>query len=1421
MLFSVPFILASVVLAYYLWPSFFHLSLYAVQLTVSSLFGLLLLNLVVLYIYVKYVISPFRRSQRSTSSTLLFPPLIIGRSSARWRRQVEAEQQASEPKATGAVAAAFDQLVRYVLRDFIHSWYTNVAGTAQQPPQAPQAHEASTSTTAATFPMAIDDLIHTAAQRLTQRLQQTDRTALALNRLLPRITAHVADFRAAETALRGRFLERVVTQSDEMDLLVASHYHGGKLHPALTTAAASTKPTEVDYLRHLVDRLLPKLLPAHHLACAPVRILVREMAVGALMQPVMQMLADPDFWNQTLDTQLSKALREQQMVQQLRQVLDRHSTDVDGIPPSLLSPSERLSTAPTTLGQLSRNFLGLHEDDDTAWHDQDFDPDKARRNASASRLGRRTFQAFLRMIEDEPNILDLKRLRNDMVTQIRKKRALVSDRDPEEVIDGEKVEDLNVYIHRLGVAKKKVDKRIALLSGEQSDFTLSAVKFFGVRKSRPALASSSGFTLMDILTNTAGLSYFMEFMDRREALLKLQFWLMVEGFKSAEDAKQDMFVQDAHMVYDMYFADGAVHKLGNIPDQLVRDLQSALHQASASATEQDDDGILLKAELQHRLNILQQHVFWQMDKEEFPYFKRSDLYFKFLASTPTPEPTSSTGRRSLDERSLTSSAPTSPVLDHPRQTHQPRPRDTSASASRAPLSTDKKQKPVSASAAGTKHKLPQPLVVERTRSERLGSKRSPRSPSNHSFFGSFSVDSLEPSRHQQTSLDQNHSNNGKAGATAAATAVTAAPTWSSTSPASSISTLPKLDLEDEDDVDDLHDDDIMDDTDENIDQHTVDAVEAELQSILDGGDVVPTASRDVDASSLQNQQNQQNKQKQQEKRPSVAQLSPSDASDASSSSHMPTSSPDRATDDDDTAVAPAQDNIHYAPPGDLMLASEVKRLAMEIDKLMQQEAIVDALIKKAEVRDKQEELRILVKSKSMFRREREQIEYQRHQYEEQQTENVLSPNRTRVSITNATIGSDVHGEFALYVIELQQVDGEGNQTSGWIVARRYSEFFDLHQQLKAHYASVRSIAFPTKWPLLKLQKSFVEARRINLERYLRQLLTKPDLCQSDALKLFLSQQQMPPSMHSDDEMADAAAVAANAAVKHPLRPQKRHTSSPPSSTSSTSLLAAGGDQGFMRHIYNTVAAGIDDLLMGPSMLDLITQRLGEQVTANLDSPTADYANPPPSSTSAASSPAASLAPSSTNAAAMAAAAAAAAVAASAAATGTSSSVATPIIEPEGLTRFSEPLCDLFIEAFELKEKNNWLRRQAVVILLQQIFGGTIERKIRDTFKDWESERMLLFYFERITGALWPDGAKWQPRPARKPEDKLHTKDEANRKLSTWLPEMLGGMVGRQNARRGARRLFSVLQNQRLNQHLAYVILDEVVAALFPDVDFSA
>lgn len=48
-------------------------------------------------------------------------------------------------------------------------------------------------------------------------------------------------------------------------------------------------------------------------------------------------------------------------------------------------------------------------------------------------------------------------------------------------------------------------------------------------------------------------------------------------------------------------------------------------------------------------------------------------------------------------------------------------------------------------------------------------------------------------------------------------------------------------------------------------------------------------------------------------------------------------------------------------------------------------------------------------------------------------------------------------------------------------------------------------------------------------------------------------------------------------------------------------------------------------------------------------------------------------------------------------------------DQEGVTHFTAPICDTFVELFHLKDRSQWLRRQTILIVLQQVLGGTIER----------------------------------------------------------------------------------------------------------------
>lgn len=47
--------------------------------------------------------------------------------------------------------------------------------------------------------------------------------------------------------------------------------------------------------------------------------------------------------------------------------------------------------------------------------------------------------------------------------------------------------------------------------------------------------------------------------------------------------------------------------------------------------------------------------------------------------------------------------------------------------------------------------------------------------------------------------------------------------------------------------------------------------------------------------------------------------------------------------------------------------------------------------------------------------------------------------------------------------------------------------------------------------------------------------------------------------------------------------------------------------------------------------------------------------------------------------------------------------------------------------------------------------------------------MIIFALQKLTDSLWPDGERAPPKEGRKHELQVKEREEANRKLSTWLP----------------------------------------------------
>lgn len=151
-------------------------------------------------------------------------------------------------------------------------------------------------------------------------------------------------------------------------------------------------------------------------------------------------------------------------------------------------------------------------------------------------------------------------------------------------------------------------------------------------------------------------------------------------------------------------------------------------------------------------------------------------------------------------------------------------------------------------------------------------------------------------------------------------------------------------------------------------------------------------------------------------------------------------------------------------------------------------------------------------------------------------------------------------------------------------------------------------------------------------------------------------------------------------------------------------------------------------------------------------------------------------------------------------------------EDRELEPFVKPICDVFLEIFELNKGNNWLRGRAAVVVLHQLLGGTIERKIRETAKTLVEDSSLVRYITLVKDTMWPGGKLRENKP-RTLSEKMKTRTEASVMLATLIPDLAASVVGRANAQQAARRMFATLNNPRLNVHLMYTILDEIVQVL--------
>ncbi|KAK4999603.1 tRNA (guanine-N(7)-)-methyltransferase (tRNA(m7G46)-methyltransferase) [Elasticomyces elasticus] len=1121
-----------------------------------------------------------------------------------------------------AVSVSLDGLFELILRDFITVWYGNIS---KRP----------------LFQNEVDRAIRSSAKSICDRLSKVDVVEAAVLRIVPALTSHVRDFGEAERAVRGKTLSRGVTESEELDTVIAGKYRDGRLHKAASLAYADSSHPQQAYLRALVEKVLPLVLPQNMQSSPSVMILIKDIVSWAVLLPTVRLLADPDTWNQAMEGYTRTVLRDRKTVRKLRAALDEHAP-----------PSPRTSRP--------AQFPHLRPADDE-----------------------RRFERFIRAVKHCNTLSEARRFRSEIVSQMRRDTS-ASDSDV-------------IYLRRLETAKRILDQRITLMSANGAARPKSDVKptESHVRFSR----THQEATLEDVLYNASGLSYFMEYMDRLKLMRLVQFWVVVDGFRDPLVEETDEVASgmpgkpawtesdraDIAQISEAYLDKKEIGALDS-DREAVRLFLKAGSNASSAQYYQARQAILQ----------CQRSVFAVMKEQHYPSFRKTDLFYKWLATEE-----SKTALRPAQEFSPSATLARRAVADSPTRLHGraadiPRFKESEPSLRRAAASSTDiraKTKPSDASTAfrrsfddiGDRPALFDDDVEDERMVQSVPSLRT------------VTVDQEAPDNHADTT--------GPQVVEAMQTALT----------------------------------DIMD---EDLEK---DSTFFELTMHSGAGTESPQSATEVARPTLMTQNSEKGK-------PSIASLgligAPSGRGvfdddlfgdeEKFAEDEREGSDVHEATDDED---------VHEAAPGDLGLKEAIDALGMDIERLAAQESILDSLTKKAELTNNAAELRILRKSKASLQREMHRKELQKQQYIIQESDNSLY-GRAAVAIKSIMVGKEQDGyEYAIYVIEVRKQAGDQIPAASWTVARRYSEFHTLNKRLRARFPSIRSIEFPGRQALFTLQKDFLQKRRVMLERYLRALLLIPAVCRSRELRAFLSQHTI------------AAKTKPNGHIDA---------------------------RDFVTRIYESVSDGMEEFLGNVPVLDQLTlagQNLISAATSQVNDTPLDRASDAVQDANAAARAEAEM----------------------------------RAFENRELEPFVKPICDLFLESFELNSGNNWLRGRAVVVVLHQLLGGTIERKVRETAKSLLQDTAIAGYIDLVRNTMWPGGKLRQSPAPRSDADKAQSRKEASLLLAILIPELAGSVVGRANAQAASRRLFATLNNQRLNTHLVFTLLDEVVQVLFPEV----
>ncbi|KAK6102843.1 PXA domain family protein [Brugia pahangi] len=263
-------------------------------LTSFGIFGLCILLSLFLGLILGLFMSPFNCGQevsneylRKLNEVSMKFCFLVGRQGflanrGRFSRNAYEQEQPMTNSAT--IDAILEQMLSYVIRDFIDSWYSSLT---------PDLH----------FKESLKRCARRTVAAFSQCVQKVDFVPLLTQHIVDDIASHFRLFRRAKERAQLHYGENYTT--DELETMFFDLEL--EMEKCYCRDLVSTcSHYENAYFHDVADILLYLLTPAEDFRSRPFRFLLREIYVKRMMLPLFDMLSDPDFINRSIIWLLSE-----------------------------------------------------------------------------------------------------------------------------------------------------------------------------------------------------------------------------------------------------------------------------------------------------------------------------------------------------------------------------------------------------------------------------------------------------------------------------------------------------------------------------------------------------------------------------------------------------------------------------------------------------------------------------------------------------------------------------------------------------------------------------------------------------------------------------------------------------------------------------------------------------------------------------------------------------------------------------------------------------------------------------------------------------------------------------------------------------------------------------------------------------------